>query len=136
MRHDTSLSYFHRCLQLKLDPLCVRRLKLNLVFLFNLLHSPDLPKHSISILSNRYYSTRNSSMVIYYAKAKSKLRSNFFLIRYARIWNSLPPALRSIECSKSFRRQLDLYFTPDALRNSFAPYVTLERLFEKGPQHI
>ena len=75
-------------------------------------------------------------MVISYAMAKSKLRSNFFLIRYARIWNSLNAALRSIEYSKSVRRQLDLYFTPDTLRNSFATYVTHERLFEEGPQHI
>ena len=136
MRHEPTLSYYDSCIHLKLDPLWVRRLKLNLLFLFSLLHSSDLINYSISILSNRNYHIRNSDMVISFDKVKSALRSNFFLIRYARIWNNLPPALRSINCRKSFRQQLDVYLTPDILRSSFAPYINVERLFEEGPPHI
>ena len=134
--YSSNLSYYQRCCNLNLDPLWVRRLKINLVFLFKLLRSQNLSEQSISILNNNQHDLRSNSRLISFPIARSNLRSNFFLIRYSQIWNTLPCRITSSMHSHQFSLSLDRVFTPDTLRHLLSPYLSIEALYEHGPGHI
>ncbi|GAA49004.1 reverse transcriptase SjR1 [Clonorchis sinensis] len=85
------LSYRSRCQILGLEPLWLRRLKLNLTLLHRLLHKDTfIAEARPNINSQPHYRLRNSCNLLVCPPARTNLRHYFFLVYYARIWNSLP----------------------------------------------
>ena len=77
-----------------LRPLWIRRLQNGLNFLFKVTHDQDILKMNLLTNQNAPRNTRNSEDIIRIPKFTKSQRSNFYTIRYATIWNSLPGYIR------------------------------------------
>ena len=90
--HNPHIPYNERCSQLRIEPLWLRRLKLNLTFVFkilnNLIHSEN---SQFSLSSSHSYNIRNKDNTLEITKHRTALRHNFITIRYSLLWNRLPP---------------------------------------------
>ncbi|MGL5708765.1 MAG: RNA-directed DNA polymerase, partial [Aeromonas sp.] len=131
---DQNLTYRERCILLRLDPLWLRRLKLNLTCIYKLFLS------SSTILSEFLhtptYSLRNLNRKLYPHPAHCTIRANFFLVRYSTIWNNLPSAIRNSPNALIFRRSLDSLLTPEKAAELLCTQVNLDALFSDGPNNI
>lgn len=130
-------NYYARCVKLKLEPLWLRRLKLNLVFLHGLLYL------DIHMASNRptfalvtSYELRNTECTITIERSKTSFHRFSFLPHYSRIWNKLPSHLRTIDNPKQFKPALTRFLTFEAAFSLFNPQTTPEYFFEHGPFKI
>ena len=135
--NDFTLNYRERCLLLRLEPLWFRRVKLNLRLLhqliFNYAHFPD---KDICFRPHLSYSLRHNSYTLSCPKVRTTFAHNFFLSLYPRIWNKLPPTLRSIENTRHFSLQLDKYLTPSIVAKFLFDPSPLDSLYELGPGRV
>lgn len=97
MGWSTSLNYKKRCSALKIKVLYLRRLKINLAFLHNLVNrlsfSTDLPV----FFSASRYPFCHRSLANRREIAIPHLRLHLFLVVYARLCNKLPLRIRCIQ---------------------------------------
>ncbi|MGL5707390.1 MAG: reverse transcriptase domain-containing protein [Aeromonas sp.] len=126
-----NLSYRQRCLHFKLEPLWLRRVKLNLNILRDIIKNPNLIGRA-SIITNPVRTLRNNRMTMLRDTPKTKHRENFFLNCYSRIWNKLPEAIRSASNKYAFKKQLDTILTPEHLHSIYSPYNTIDFTYENG----
>ncbi|MGL5753864.1 MAG: reverse transcriptase domain-containing protein [Paraclostridium sp.] len=133
---NESLSYRERCVLLNLDPLWLRRLKINLSLFYNLLHTVDHSNLSISLRMKTHYSLRKNISSLRPILSKTKLRSNFFLVKYVKIWNLLPPHIQAIDSNQKFRNAINRLLTPDFTHRIAGPYMDLDHLYETGLPNI
>ncbi|MGL5754374.1 MAG: reverse transcriptase domain-containing protein, partial [Paraclostridium sp.] len=133
---NESLTYRERCLLLNLDPLWLRRLKINLSLFHNLLHAMDHSNPSVSLHLKKHYSLRNNISSLRPILSKTKLRSNFFLVKYVKIWNLLPPHIQTIDSNTNFRNVIKRLLTPDFVKHIAGPYIDNDHLYEIGLPNI
>ena len=104
--HNPHIPYNERCSQLRIQLLWLRRLKLNLTFVFkivnNFIHSEN---NQFSLPSSHSYNIRNKDNT----KHRAALRHNFIAIRYSVLWNRLPPEIRTCSNLTSFKNLIDTY---------------------------
>ena len=131
--YASPLNYEQRCKLLQIEPLWLRRLKINLIFLHNLIHkrsiiSPQILQFKIE----PPYLLRNMENILSTSRTRSTLRSNFFIPKYSHLWNSLPSHIRLITSVTIFKSALNKFLTVD---NAFAitgiSRTTVE-VFENG----
>ncbi|CAH8625506.1 unnamed protein product [Schistosoma guineensis] len=82
MGYSYSKDYHQRCQQLNLEPLWIRRIKLNLVFIYRLINGisySSVPTPSDSMISS--HSLRNKENVPVIPRKHTNLCQNFFVIR-------------------------------------------------------
>ncbi|CAH8660046.1 unnamed protein product [Schistosoma haematobium] len=83
---DCTLTYNSRCNKLGLDPLWRRRLKLNLIFFFKLLHKLSFTSnHVIQYAETSHYDIRNSLALVKQTHSKSSLYMNYFTCKFSRL---------------------------------------------------
>ena len=126
-------SYRQRCISLKLQPLWLRRIRLNLVFLFplkyNLAYSSNGP---LSFSESKGYSLQNGEFTFPTHFSRTTFRSKFFLPKYTALWNRLPVTIR--QCSKlyAFRRLLENFLTPESMHLHLNLPHLIDNLYEEG----
>ena len=98
-------SYEYRLGQLSLDSLEVRRIKLDLLFLFKIIHSPFSPLSAILPPFSSAH-TRFSKLTFILPPVNLSVLKNFYTMRVISIWNKLPISLRSKPTLASFKRAL------------------------------
>lgn len=133
----STLNYRGRCQQLGLEPLWLRRLRCNLIFLFNITKAPDtiLARYFRSTGDARY-DLRNMNYSFYLPIAHSGVRYNFFLYRYAKVWNRLPLALRSSETTAQFAGAVHRILSVSSVAEMLSITTPVDELWEKGPDSI
>lgn len=129
---SSPLSYEQRCTFLKLDPLWLRRAKLNLCILFNLIHHGIFSLTRTEFASITSYPLRNRKCSILIPKSRRSVRSNFFLIKYASLWNKLPNHIRSSPSLANFKSQLSTFLTVESLVRILSCNLTTEKAYEVG----
>ena len=134
---SSTATYRQRCIALSLDPLWLRRMKLNLGFLHNILYN-DIPNTNPSLKLQNIgpYHLRNKSNTLIIPKARTSLRGRFFSNRYAILWNRLPPDIRRISNKFQFKMKLHAFLTPENISHLFQMNITLDSLYESGPDYI
>ena len=134
---DNRPTYRARCTLLRLEPLWLRRLKLNLVFLHQLIY-----KHSHialwrpSFAPNLTYNLRNTQWTVSINRSRTDFHRYSFLNYYSRIWNKLPISLRSEEEPLAFKRQLRAFLSLDTISRLWSLQLSEDTLFECGPPRI
>ncbi|CAH8460438.1 unnamed protein product [Schistosoma rodhaini] len=135
--YSDNKDYHQRCQQLKLEPLWIRRIKLNLIFLYRLLNGisySSLSTPSYSMIPS--HNLRNKENIIAIPKTQTNLRQNFFVIRYSTIWNRLPMNLRCSETIIRFRSLLDDFLSESGLCHLLNINVLNNDLYKNGPSSI
>ncbi|CAH8581334.1 unnamed protein product [Dicrocoelium dendriticum] len=131
------LPYSERCDLLKLDPIWLRRLKVNLALFFNILHkNVHTPSIDLSLMKPNGYNTRNRENSVMVRRSKTNISANFFLNRYSRIWNKLPTDIRTSTSEYNFRRKLDEYLTVSNVIMLLRCPTTIQQTYEQGPDNI
>jgi hypothetical protein len=130
-------NYRERCGVFRLDPLWLRRLKLNLIFLHGLVHQKkhvacDIP----SFVDNSTYNLRNNEYALSCCSSRTSLHSYSFFSMYPRIWNRLPLSLRMISDYNTFRRQLFAFLSFETVNALLDPQLPPYILFEQGLSRI
>ena len=130
-------NYRDRCTQLNLEPLWLRRLKLNLSLLHCMLHNQihtSFGKPARAIHSG--YMLRNSECKLKIEPAVTVFRYNFFLNFYSCVWNKLPVSIRSLENHHVFTRSLNSFLTLDKVGALLTTQMTTDTLYELGPKNV
>ena len=134
---SSTLTYRERCIALPLEPLWLRRMKLNLTFLHNILYCGTFNTNPLLKLHNGGpYCLRNKSNTLVIPKARTSFRAKFFSNRYAALWNRLPPDIRAISNTFQFKMRLHKFFTTENILHLFQVNQTLDSLYENGPDYI
>ena len=134
---STEMSYEARCIHFKLDPLWLRRLKLNLAFLHRIVHSQvHTPIFQTLIATTSGYSLRNSPFKLRSEYSRTSVRYRYFLTFYSRIWNKLPSSLRSIDNYHRFIKSLKTYITPSKTEQLFSTQLLPDALYKVGPKYV
>ncbi|CAI2726366.1 unnamed protein product [Schistosoma spindalis] len=108
LKTESVVDYSSRCQILRIAPLWKRRLRSNLILYFKLLKNLTYSTCNIVLARNSHeYVLRNKESTVKVEKYRSKTRENFFLIKYAIIWNSLPSEIRMADELHTFVRLLD-----------------------------
>ncbi|VDO84222.1 unnamed protein product [Schistosoma margrebowiei] len=116
--YDCTLTYNSRCNKLGLDPLWRRRLKLNLIFFFKLLHKLSFTSdHAIQYAETFHYDIRNSLALVKQTHSKSSLYMNYFNCKFSRLWNNLPQPIRTMKSLPLFVRCIDAYCSSENALN-------------------
>lgn len=131
------VSYYNRCTQLNLEPLWLRRMKLNLAILHRLIYSQMHTSIVKPVFSERpEYMLRDNTFKLQYKTSKTSVGHNSFLSLYSRLWNKLPLHIRSIESNLMFTRSLNLFLSPEKVESLLGIQLSLDVLFESGPKNI
>ena len=118
--YSSTLTYRERCLKFCLDPLWMRRLKLNLVLLFRIIYGLCYTSTVNSqFYHNPTYNFRNKCKTLQPLASRSKLRSSFILVRYVHVWNSLPQTIRDCTNISQFKKQLYIFFNISSIKDIF-----------------
>jgi hypothetical protein len=131
-----SSNYRSRCEHFKIDPLWMRRLKLNLVFLHRLVNAQVHTTNTFLHLSTPTRYTRNSEAKITCKLSRSAFKHNSFVPFYSRIWNRLPPDLRMLTNHISFRKSLNQFLSLQTVAPLFRTQLSDDVLCEYGPRHV
>ncbi|CAH8481634.1 unnamed protein product [Schistosoma intercalatum] len=125
LKTDSVIDYSSRCQILGIAPLWKRRLRSNLILYFKLLKNLTYSTCQIILARDSHeYELRNKVSTVKVEKYRSKTRENFFLTKYAIIWNSLPSETRMADELHTFVKLLDqaLTRTDLARTNTSAPH--------------
>ena len=134
LKPHPSLSYRSRCHALQLETLWLRRLKLNLRFLHKLVYNHvHLPENRPTFRNPPKCNLRNFACSVNCPISKGSSTNNFFLSMYPRIWNKLPPDLRSLHHPKAFQLELNRYLDPITVAKLLCATCSIDFLYEHGP---
>nr|CAH8828589.1 unnamed protein product [Trichobilharzia regenti]CAH8842674.1 unnamed protein product [Trichobilharzia regenti]CAH8867754.1 unnamed protein product [Trichobilharzia regenti]CAH8868500.1 unnamed protein product [Trichobilharzia regenti] len=125
-KHE-GLTYADRCKMYGLQPLWLRRLKLNLTFLFRLLHGYTKSSNPIAFNNLPIYTLRNHENTLSISRFRTKLRSRFFKIQYSALWNELPLTVRSCRSPTEFQRLLNEFLSTKELRSTYPYFIHMGR---------
>ena len=128
---DSHFSYRQRCLNMQVSPIWLRRTILNLVFLFRLKHKLTYSSNDpINFVNNSPYGLRNKEFLLPIPRCRTTLRSNFFLLTYSKLFNTLPSCIRGCSTLAHFRNSISSYITPERLYTIFKPPLSIDIFYE------
>ena len=134
---SSTITYRERCIALSLEPLWLRRIKLNLTFLHNILYNGTFNNNPLLKLHNSGpYCLRNKGNTLVIPQARTSFRARFFSNRYATLWNRLPQDIRAISNTFQFKMRLHKFLSPVNILLLFQVNQTLDSLYENGPDYI
>ena len=113
---DPITPYRERCYKYGLEPLWLRRIRLNLIVFFKVLHKEILTSVSaIKFARDKPRSLRNQSCLVDIPKALKQRKSTFFVSLYSQIWNRLPQNVRCCKTLLQFKSALNHYIKHEGL---------------------
>lgn len=129
---NSPLNYMERCQSLQLDPMWLRRIKINLSFLHSIIENRTCTS-APQIRNTSNYALRHSMFMVSVPVSRTAIRSNFFIVKYATLWNKLPNHTRLISPSSiAFKDALNKLITVEYLIRLLNPYIPLEKAYESG----
>ena len=132
-----TMTYRLRCERLNLDPLWLRRIKLNLTLFHKLIYRHShLTYEPPYFFNNERYALRNTEHIVQYRTAKTVTYQYSFFPLYSHLWNRLPASIRSISDAASFQRQLNLTLQLEKIENLFNLQESIDHMFEEGPPRV
>ncbi|CAH8629360.1 unnamed protein product [Schistosoma intercalatum] len=135
--YSDNKDYYQRCQLLNLEPLWIRRIKLNLAFIYRLINGISYSSVSTpSYLMISPHNLRNKENILAIPRTHTNLRQNFFLIRYSTMWNRLPVNLRCSETTTRFKSLLDDFLSESGLCHLLNINVFNNDLYKQGPSSI
>ena len=115
--YDCGEDYTSRCISLNLDPLWMRRLSINLIFFFKVLHKISFSdSKEIQFSPEGSYNLRNQTGTVTKTTCKTTPRANYFMVMCSKIWNSLLLEIRTCDSIISFKRLLYKLLHPNTHR--------------------
>ena len=119
---DSVLTYNSRCSKLGLDPLWMRRLKLNLIFFFKILNKLSFTSsQAIQYAKAPHYDIRNSLSLAKQTYSRSSLYMNYFTCEFSMLWNNLPQTIRMLNSLPLFVRSINAFCSSENALNALAP---------------
>ena len=135
--HNPHIPYNERCSQLRIEPLWLRRLKLNLTFVFKILNNLiHIENSRFSVFYSHSYNIRNKDNTLEITKHRTALRYNFITIRYSLLWNRFPPEIRTCSNLTSFKNLIDTYLDGPYLLALLNLKSEIPFDYTKGPPNI
>jgi hypothetical protein len=132
-----NLTYRQRCEKLRLEPLWLRRLKLNLTLLFRIAHGHiHTSSFELSFTDNPHYELRNKEKTFSLPYVRTTQRSNYFTLRYSFIWNKLPEDLRTCNSISKFKKLLARRLNTITAVCLLDPSLPLDSAYEHGLPNI
>ena len=113
---DNRLTYRVRCMLLRLEPLWLRRPKLNLVFPQQLIYKHNhIALWRPSFAPNWTYNVRDIQSTVSISGSRTNFYRYFLLNYYSGTWNKLTVSLRSEEEPLEFKGQLRVFLSLDTI---------------------
>jgi hypothetical protein len=135
--YSSSLTYRERCLKLSVEPLWLRRLKLNINFLHGLIYKhTHTAVRNMNLEQNKLYNLRNKSNTMSVPLARTNLRARFFLVRYSSLWNMIPSEIRAVSNPIIFKKRLHDFLNHSRILELFKLSLTEDGLFENGLDYV
>jgi hypothetical protein len=135
--YSTTLTYKERSILLSLEPLWLRRLKINLVFLHSILNDKTYATDiNLNLQGSSTYSLRNKDFTVLVPRARTSKRERSFVVKYSTIWNRMPCEIRATASRFLFKSRLTKYFTAENVLSLFKISTTLDDLYECGPGYV
>lgn len=132
-----SATYRERCAEFGLEPLWLRRLRLNLLFFHKLVYNAAYIDEVRPVFKKKsHYNLRNSMHCVQYPRSHLSSHQNFFLNKYSWIWNKLPESWRSISNTASFAYHIHNHLDLNMVATVFSCQDTPDQLSELGLLHI
>lgn len=130
-------SYQDRCKQLGLEPLWLRRLKINLVFLYKLVKISDSSIGCyFQLTGDTRYPLRKKAHSFSLPKTRRNIRFNFFLYRYAYVWNRLPSVVRASDNAMQFSSAINRLLSVPKVAEIMGTCISEDELWKQGLDHI
>ncbi|WP_432422650.1 RNA-directed DNA polymerase [Streptococcus dysgalactiae] len=129
---SSPLNYKERCELLHLEPLWLRRLKLNLCFLFNLLHGRSHSLTKLNVCPSTSYPLRHRGLTLPVPRSRLAFRHKFFTIVYSSLWNKLPIAVRSCSSLFQFKAALHKLLDVEYVVHATNSHIDIARAYEAG----
>ena len=130
--YSSPLNYMERCEILHLEPLWLRRLRMNLSFFCNIVKRTSC-NSAPQVKTPSNYSLRHRDSMVLIPVSRTAMRSNFFIVKYSSLWNKLPPQLRSMSsASLLFKKEINKHLTVQKLIRMHDPYMSITRAYELG----
>ena len=113
------LSYPERLEKLKLPSLAYRRLRSDMIEVYKIIsgiYDSDIP--NILQLQSAYMArdgNRGHSLKLFHQQWRKSIRGNFFTVRVARNWNSLPSFVVGAPSLNAFKNRLDRVWGRESL---------------------
>ena len=130
--YSNILTYKQRCETLKLDPLWIRRIKLNLGFLHSLVYHPSFSPLQLNFAPQSAYPLRHRVCSLPVPRCRLAIRSNFFLNVYIGLWNKLPLTVRSCSPPNSFKHALNNFLNVTTIIELSNSFVSCDCAYESG----
>ena len=130
--YSSSLSYQERCDIFHLEPLWLRRIKLNLVFLYKLLHRLAFSRTQITFTQDTHYPLRHRDHCLPVTRSRTAIRSQFFLVQYSSLWNKLPPIIRQSSSLPEFRSLISKTLTVECVLQMTNTSISTSAAYELG----
>ena len=137
--HSKHLTYQERCHILCIEPLWLRRMKLNLLLLHRLVYrNAHIASYiyPLKFTEATPYNLRNTTHTFPIPHSYSIFHTKSYFILYTRLWNKLPEGIRCIDNHYVFRCSLIRYLTVDEVNKLLKIHLPLNRLFEEGPMNF
>ena len=103
------LPYLERCEKAGLQPLIIRRICTDLIFLYKLTSDRLTDLNYSTFFNLTTTENRGHTLKIYRDRTKTKQRSNFVINRIAALWNNLPAEIVEAKSVSSFKGKLQDY---------------------------
>ena len=104
-----NMTYSQRLRELNLPSLTYRRLRGDMITIFQILHGSIDVQEGLLQLSNTR-KTRGHHLKLHKSRAKSRARRNFLSVRAVNSWNSLPSSVISAPSLNAFKSRLDSHW--------------------------
>jgi len=105
-----NLTYQERLSHLKLPSLQYRRLRGDMIYMYQIFHQLASINSSLLFSSPHLSSTRGHNYKVYKPYAKCKARTDFFAVRTIDEWNNLPSVIVNSTSLSIFKNKLDDYW--------------------------
>ena len=128
------MTYREGCGELRLEPLWLRRMKLNITFLYNIVHENVLVgscKPEIKRPPN--HDLRERKLALHIPFSRTELRYKAFMLTYCRLWSLLPEEIRASNSLRYFKQQINLHFAVPTAAKLLNNGELLDTIFEQGP---
>jgi len=106
------MTYNYRLVKLNIDSLELRRLRLDLIYVYQIMFglvATDISDY-FSLQSTNDYNAitrRGNQYKLFVNHCRINVRKNFFCERIVKVWNSLPPSIVNFESLSSFKNSLN-----------------------------
>ena len=118
------LSYEDRLRRLNLPTLIYRRLRGNMIQMYNIVSGKHINQPTVKVNLSHVSNTRGTIYKLQLTRMHYNLRKHFFSNRIVAIWNSLPNTVVTAESTNTFKTRLDKFWANQDLKFDWNADIT------------